>query len=317
LTLQTGVPVMTTTQSAKTTLFYDCYAGGNKVPYFDGTNDQSDTIGSCEVSDAMVSAASAGQVVSGQVYDAWWVHSGTNRICLAMSASTGGGGGWASDTGGSSTVRGTGYSQLDDTTRPYTTNKNSITNCFNGATNYGAVSANQGTYLGTILASANGTTTWVYGVNGAPPTPAQFFVWNQYNRLQVSTALGDTTATWTYGSAAYRAINGDTTTFRVTYVMGRNEDAVTATFVGSALGGAGIEYATGFGVDSCTTLASGAAAGMTGGTVFASVSATFAGNPGAGTHFICPNEFATGGTTTAVVGSADAAQTGMTFTGRF
>jgi len=46
----------------------------------------------------MVSAASAGQVVSGQVYDVWWVKTGASRICLAMSAAVGGDGGWASDT---------------------------------------------------------------------------------------------------------------------------------------------------------------------------------------------------------------------------
>jgi hypothetical protein len=33
---------------------------------------------------------------------------------------------------------------FDTTTRPYITNKNAITNCFNGATNYGTVAANQG-----------------------------------------------------------------------------------------------------------------------------------------------------------------------------
>ena len=132
------------------TVWFNGYIG-NQVPYYNGTVDQID-IFSCEVTDAMVSAASAGQVVSGQVYDVWWVHGGANRICLAMSASTGGGGGWASDTGGSNTARGTGYSQLDRATRPYVTNKNSITNCFNAATNYGPVNANQGAYLGTVYA---------------------------------------------------------------------------------------------------------------------------------------------------------------------
>ena len=37
LTLQTGTPVMTTTQSAKTTIFYTPYVG-NKTPIYDGTN---------------------------------------------------------------------------------------------------------------------------------------------------------------------------------------------------------------------------------------------------------------------------------------
>ena len=37
LTLQTATPVMTTTQSAKTTIFYTPYVG-NLVPLYDGTN---------------------------------------------------------------------------------------------------------------------------------------------------------------------------------------------------------------------------------------------------------------------------------------
>ena len=48
-------------------------------------------------------------VVSGfNTFDVWWVHGGTNRICVATNGS---GGGWSSD-GGSNAARGTGYSVL-------------------------------------------------------------------------------------------------------------------------------------------------------------------------------------------------------------
>jgi len=195
LTLVTNTPVMSSNQTAKSTLYYDCYAG-NGVPYYNGSADQIDTIASCEVSTAMVSAASAGQVVLGQLYDLWWVHGGANRVCLAMSAAAGGGGGWASDTGGSSTARGTGYSQLDLTSRPYATNKNSITNCFNGATNYGPVSANQGTYLGTIYATANGQTGMAYTASAAGGGNNILGVYNAYNQVLTSGLSQDTTASW-------------------------------------------------------------------------------------------------------------------------
>jgi len=226
LTLQTGTPVMATSQSAKGTLYYDCYAGGSYVPYYDGSKDQIDAITSCEVSDAMVSAASAGQIVSGQVYDVWWVHGGANRICIAMSASTGGGGGWASDTAGSNTARGTGYSQLDRATRAFTTNKNSITNCFNAATNYGPVSANQGTYLGTIYATANGQTSHTLGASSSGGTAAVFGVWNMYNRVILTTVVNDSAATWSYTSATIRPADNSTGN-RISFVSGIAEDGIS------------------------------------------------------------------------------------------
>jgi len=256
LTLQTNTPVMSTTQSAKTSLLYDCYIG-NQVPYYTGSADAIDTIASCEVSDAMVSAASAGQVVSGQVYDVWWVHGGANRICIAMSVATGGGGGWASDTGGSATARGTGYSQLDRSTRGYTTNKNSIANCFNAATNYGPVSVNQGTYLGTVYASANGQISWNVGGAASGGTAGLLGVWNMYNRVLTGAKVTDNGVAYTYTSATIqqaRASAGN----QVTVVMGLAEDEVstycTAEAATTANAGAfGTYY---IGLDSTSTAAS-------------------------------------------------------------
>jgi hypothetical protein len=267
LTLLTATPVMTTSQSAKTTLLYDCYQGGNKVPYFDGTNDQSDTIGSCEVSDAMVSAASAGQVVNANVYDVWWVHGGGNRICLAMSASTGGGGGWSADVAGSNTARGTGYSQLDTATRPYITNKNAITNCFNGATNYGSVSANQGTYLGTVYASANGQVSYTFGASGAGGVAGLLGVWNAYNRVLVTSTVLDSATTYTVASSSF--INAHSSaTYRNQYVMGMQEDAIRSDYFCTAQGNGVNTARCGIGHDSASsagsTFANGANAFVSG-----------------------------------------------------
>jgi hypothetical protein len=233
ITLAANTPVMTPTScsgsacSNQTTLRYDCSRGGGGVPYFNGSIDLIDPITSCEVTDAMISAASAGQVVAAQVYDVWWVHGGANRICLAMSSAAGGGGGWASDTGGSNTARGTGYSQLDATTRPYTTNQNSIANCFNGSTNYGSVSANQATYLGTVYANGNGQISYVFPAFGAPPTAGLFGIYNAYNRVTTEGLVGESVATYTYNSTTPRQCHGDTT-YNVQFVTGLSEDAVSA-----------------------------------------------------------------------------------------
>jgi hypothetical protein len=233
LTLAANTPVMTPTScsgsacSAQTTLRYDCYVGA-QVPYYTGTADALDTVTSCEVTDVMVSAGSAGQVVSGQVYDVWWVHGGANRICLAMSSATGAGGGWASDTGGSNTARGTGYTQLDGVTRPYTTNKNSIANCFNGSSNYGSVSANQGTYLGTIYASGNGQISYVLGSGAAGGGAALLGVWNMYNKIDVKTTVTDTTAAWSYGGGL-RSVDGSTNN-RVSFVSGLPQNGINSSY---------------------------------------------------------------------------------------
>lgn len=223
LTLTTATPVITSSVSTATTIFYDCYLG-NRVPYYNGSTDLYDTIASCEVSTAL-QAASTGVINSGGVFDVWWVHSGANRICVATNGS---GGGWASDTAGSNTARGTGYTQLDRTTRPFITNKNAITNCYNGSTNYGSVSANQATYLGTFFTVSAGTTSYVFGGSSAGGTAAQFYLWNMYHRVDVTTTVTDSTASWTYSTATARSANNSTGN-RISFVMGLAEDGIDVT----------------------------------------------------------------------------------------
>lgn len=239
ITLVANQPVMntvtcpTTSCSNLSTVRYDCY-NGKYVPYFDGSADQLDAIGSCEVSLTMVSAASAGQTVNNNLYDVWWVHGGANRICLAMSSAVGGGGGWSSDAGGgSNTARGTGYTQIDLVTRGYSTNKNSITNCFNGATNYGPVSANQGTYLGTIATVANGQTSFYLGGSASGGSAPLLYVWNAHNRLNVVGTTIDNGASYTYTSGSFRmarASSGNS----INFISGLAEEAMDASYTARA-----------------------------------------------------------------------------------
>jgi hypothetical protein len=281
LTLQANTPVMITSQVNSATLRYDCYVG-NQVPYYNGSIDQLDTITSCEVTDAMVSAASAGQVVGGQVYDVWWVHGGTNRICLAMSSSTGGGGGWASD-GGSTTSRGTGFTVLDRTTRPYITNKNALANCFNGATNYGSVSANQGTYLGTVIASGNGQISYIFGTITSSAGQAVFGVWNMYNRRPVASMTGSTGSSANYTTAnTWRQAFGSST-MNAQYVVGLSEDAVSAQYNAYAIALGSVNCDSGIGVDS-TAAFSGSAGITSASSTATAIPASFAGYPGVGLH---------------------------------
>ena len=118
---------------------------------------------------------------------------------------------------------------LMSTTRPYTTNKNAITNCFNAATNYGSVSANQGTYLGTVYASANGQISYTFGASASGGTAGLLGVWNMYNRVQAATVVTDSGASYTYTSSTTRQARASSGN-QVSYVTGLNEDGIIVNY---------------------------------------------------------------------------------------
>jgi hypothetical protein len=292
LTLQSHAPVMSTSQSGMTTIYYDCYVG-NQVPYFNGTADALDTITNCEVNLPL----STTWVGPSSVFDIWWVHGGANPICIAV----GNGGGWAQDAGGSNTSRGTGYTQLDNTTRPYLTNKNTIGNCFNGATNYGSVNPNQATYLGTVAtdAGSNGKVSYTFGSPAVGGGAASFGVWNAYNRVITATTVQDSSAQWPASYGLWQPLNVSLNE-RVTYVVGLVEDGITA--VGrddgtnpavQNLQPATIEIGYGLGIDSTsapavagfgTTQVDSSTTPVTPST--STMSANYFGIPGIGLHYV-------------------------------
>lgn len=222
LTLQSHTPVMITTQSNKTTLYYDCYVS-NAVVYYNGTSDVAQTIPACEVSTAMQNSGT-GVLNSSDAFDVWW--SGVNsNICVATNGS---GGGWIGD-GGNISLRGSGFTVLDRSTRPYTTNKNALTHCYNGATDYGAISANQATYLGSFITNAAGQTTWVFGSAASGGGSAILSLWNMYNRVDVSTNVVDSGTSYTYTTATVREARGSATNI-ASYFVGIVEDGIVVTY---------------------------------------------------------------------------------------
>ena len=251
LTLTSGTPVMGASATAQTTLYYSTYAG-NSVPTYTGSADIMAPITSNQMSDAMASS-STGVLNANGVFDVWYFYnSGTPKICVATNGS---GGGWASDTGGSNTGRGTGYSQLDFTTRSYPTNANSITHCYNAATDYGSISANQGTYLGSICtdAASAGSVSYTYGAAASGGSGARLCVWNYYNRVSTSTFVEDSGSNYTYSIATVRAARGSNSN-RITMLSGTSEDSILvdyATFT-QLIATLGAYFDTGIGLDSTT-----------------------------------------------------------------
>src|SRR5579863_6311237 len=244
LTLTTATPVMTANTTGVSQVFYDCYLG-NQVPYYTGSADALDTIASCEVSLTMATSGT-GVANNADNFDVWWVHGGASRVCIATNGS---GGGWASDTGGSTTARGTGYSQLDKTSRPYITIKNSITHCYNGATDYGSVSANQATLLGTLTTTAAGQTgmNFLAGVTLNPV--AVLGLSNAYNQVPVIARIMDNTSSWSYGTNAWRAANGSGNT--ISWVDSVQASSVIARYQ-VVMNGSGSHCVIGVSLDAAT-----------------------------------------------------------------
>lgn len=135
-------------------------------------------------------------------------------------------------------------------------------------------------YLGTFYTTATTTTE---------DSAAKRFLWNYYNRVERFLYAKETTDSWTYTTAAWRETNGGSTPgiSRVDYVVGFNEDIVTARAVGKLTNSAGmISGSTGIGID--TSTASNAM--NMGNGILASIALTFfaeyIGYPGLGYHSI-------------------------------
>lgn len=293
LTLASGTPVMTVDEAAKSTIYYDCYRGNN-VPYYTGSADNLDSIASCEVSLTMPTSGT-GVTNSAGVFDIWWVHGGANRICVATNGS---GGGWASDTGGSTTARGTGYSQVHNT-RGYWTNVNSIADCYNGSTNYGSISADQGTYLGTIYTTAAGKTT----VNFAPTaavggTASVVGLWNAYNRVSIVSVVNDSTTSYSYTTNTWREADNSGSN-SIIWVDGLQQTSIDAISEWGQTGSSIGPTVTGINVDSTTASGNCASNYFSPGNVdvILTVMAECVATPYLGAHYLQEMELgATGGT---------------------
>lgn len=87
-------------------------------------------------------------------------------------------------------------------------------------------------YLGTgMTTGTSGQTETVFGTDD---TPASWLLWNYHNRVSVELRLHDTTDSWTYTTAAYRAANGRGKLNRIGVVCGVNEEMLSAETYGAA-----------------------------------------------------------------------------------
>lgn len=85
-------------------------------------------------------------------------------------------------------------------------------------------------YLGSFYCQTAGTTC-DYGFSGANNSaPAKRYLWNMYNRVRRSLLVADSTATWTYGTGAWRIARGVAAPNNCVEMMrGLDHEAVFAT----------------------------------------------------------------------------------------
>ena len=209
LTLVTATPVMTSTQSAKTTVFYTPSNAGTLVPIFDGSGWK--MVSFAEVSQATTDTTkSPAAVAASSFYDIFcWVDGTTNR-CTRGPA-------WTNSTtrsAGTALVRQNGI----------LLNNASITN---------GPAASRGTYVGSIASNASSQIDWIYGGSASGGTAAVLNVWNAYNRVDVATTVQDSQGTlWSYALTTVRPFDGagvgSGLNNRISFMNGLAEESVSA-----------------------------------------------------------------------------------------
>lgn len=191
LTLASGTPVMTTGVTAATTLYLTPYKG-NSIGLYSG--------GSWTVFQTAQVSLSLASLSANTLYDIF-AYNSSGAVTLEALA-------W-SNSGAGTSARDTALAYQDgilvksgDSTRRY---------------------------LGTIRTVAAGQTEFSFGADSSLGTEAKFYVWNYYNRVDVSTGFQVTTSSWAYVTATWRPAN-NSTSFRCSFVCGVPEDTVEATY---------------------------------------------------------------------------------------
>lgn len=267
LTLQTVTPVMTTTQSAKTTIYYTPYIG-NQIPIYDGTTFRN--IATAEISVLTTDTTKSPAAIGASKVNDWfvWDDAGTIRL--------GHGPDWTSDTARSA---GTALVMVNG----ILLNNASITN---------GPAASRGTYVGTTRSNGSSQLDWTLGTSAAGGGAAVLNVWNAYNRVNVATRVQDSSASYTYTSATIRQARASAGN-QASYVVGLATDAVSAsnsTYVTTVA----VAFATatvGLNFDSTSTntvsyaLVAGSAVAAQG-----TISCSGVFSPGLGAHILSANE---------------------------
>lgn len=199
LTLETGVPISTTNQTAKTTLYYQSMGQGGYIGLYTGSSWTSVAIGSG-------ASLSLSGYTADSNYDIW-AYSNAGVLTLESTI-------WTNNT-----------------------------------TRATALTLQDGVYVksGTVTRRYLGTIRTTSTTGQCEDSLTKRLVWNAYNRVARPVRVQDSTASWTYGTEAWRIANNSTAN-RFEYVQGLQAEpchadlvwASSATVDTARLGGIGV-----------------------------------------------------------------------------
>jgi hypothetical protein len=281
LTLTTAVPVTTSDVTAAATVYY-IPTRGTFVPIYDGTRFVISDI-AAELSLALdATNTDTGYHQSGKNFDLFLVNDGgTFRLVTGPA--------WTSDL-----LRGTGAGTTElEYKNGILTNKNSMTARFGSATgNTITVAANQGTYVGSFRATADGQAT---------DSATKRLLFNAYNDIPRPLKVVDTTDSWTYSTNAYRQANGSSAN-QVAVLCGLSEKPVHLVARHAALNSTSTARLaiTAIGLDVTNAKATDCLVGqsMATNTQYAAANAVYDAIPGLGYHFLAWLELGNAGADT-------------------
>jgi hypothetical protein len=203
LTLQSSTPVMVSSSTGSTAIFYTPYVG-DRIPII-GANGPVMTQ-FAELAGSTTDATKNPSPLNATKLNDWfvWNDAGTVRLCHGPD--------WSDNTTRSA---GTALARVNG----ILVNATSITN---------GPAAQRGTYVGTTYTNGSAQLDFKLGAAGLGGTAALLNIWNNYNRVSVWTQVSDTTSSWTIpGDSVYRPLNASNNN-RVSFVSGLKEDAVNA-----------------------------------------------------------------------------------------
>lgn len=199
-----GTPIMRSSQSAITTIYYTPYVG-DRVPLYDGTSWVLHSVS--EISVATTDTTKNPAAIGASKANDWfvWNDAGTLRLCHGPD--------W---TNNNTRSAGTALALLNG----LWVNNVAITN---GPAQY------CGTYVGTTFSGSDSKLAFLYGSAASGGGISTLWVWNMYNRVAVSSAVQDTGASYSYNSGTVRAARNSANN-AIYWVYGMVEDAVIAAY---------------------------------------------------------------------------------------
>jgi hypothetical protein len=221
LTLQSGVPVMTSSSTLAQTLYYAPYSGSS-VPIYNGAVVQAYpfTSGATDAVGLQLSLSDSPNWAANTVFDVFVaLNAGSPALCTGPS--------WTNATTratAGSIARYNGIWVNSSATALACRTSSTVIN----------VPQYQATYVGTIMTDAAqaGAVDYTFGGAASGGSPAVFGVWNYYNRVDVASAVTDNGASYTYTGSflGWRSARGSQGN-RISFVVGLNEDALSVSYI--------------------------------------------------------------------------------------